>query len=198
MNHLIQPLTINMGLVAVLALSINLAGCSSMSQYTQDYQQARVNQQGITLSDAQAQQLADHFVLTFNKLGTPAFMPAAKELYADELFINDTLSQYRQKSTLLEHFKGMNEQVKRSSVKLVQVTHAGDVAYVHWHMSYDLKVLGKLKTMQSYGISELKQNSANQIIFQQDFWDPANGLYRVLPYVGGVYRWLLPFKQKNQ
>lgn len=165
--------------------------------YTQDYQQARVKHQGIPMDNAQAQQLAEHFVLTFNKLGTPAFMPAARDLYADELFINDTLSQYRQKSTLLEHFKGMNERVTQSTVRLIQVTHAGDVAYVHWHMSYDLKVFGKVKTMQSYGISELKQNSANQIIFQQDFWDPANGLFRNLPYVGGVYQWLLPFKQAN-
>lgn len=165
--------------------------------YTQDYQQARAQQQGLVLNNAQAQQLADQFIQTFNKLGTPAFMPSAKALYADELFINDTLSQYRQKSKLLDHFKGMNNRVSRSTVQLVQMTHAADVVYVHWHMTYDLKVFGRLKTMQSYGVSELKQNSKNQIIFQQDFWDPANGLYRVLPYVGGVYQWLLPFKQTS-
>lgn len=168
-----------------------------MSQYTQDYQQARASHQGVVLSDEQAQQMAAQFVQTFNKLGTPAFMPAVKALYAEEFFINDTLSQYQHKSTLLKHFEGMNERVVHSKVKLVQVTYAGDVAYVHWDMRYDLKIFGKVKSMHSYGISELKQNSDNQIIFQQDFWDPANGLYRALPYVGGLYQWVLPFKQSD-
>jgi hypothetical protein len=55
--------------------------------------------------------------------------------------------------------------------------------------------MGRVKSMDSYGISELKQNAAGQIIFQQDFWDPANGLYRALPYLGGFYQWVLPFKK---
>ena len=49
--------------------------------------------------------------------------------------------------------------------------------------------------MDSFGISEIKVNPNHQIIFQQDFWDPANGLYRSLPYVGGTYSWVLPFKK---
>ena len=62
-------------------------------------------------------------------------------------------------------------------------------------MAYDFEILGTHKKMASHGISEIKVNAAQQIIFQQDFWDPANGLYRSLPYVGGVYSWLLPFKK---
>jgi hypothetical protein len=194
----IKSLTTKVGLATVLALSLSLGGCSTMSQYTQDYQQARAQHQGVVLSEVQAQQLANRFVLTFNQLGTPTFLSAVKELYASEFFINDTLSQYRQKSSLLKHFEGMNKRVVDSKVTLVQVTYAGDVAYVHWDMRYDLKMFGTVRSMRSYGISELKQNSSNQIIFQQDFWDPANGLYRALPYVGGLYQWFLPFKRSDQ
>ena len=49
--------------------------------------------------------------------------------------------------------------------------------------------------MASYGISEIKINAKQQIIFQQDYWDPANGLYRSLPVFGGAYKWVLPFKK---
>ncbi len=59
------------------------------------------------------------------------------------------------------------------------------------------KMLGRTKTMASYGISQIKINEQQQIIFQQDFWDPANGLYRSLPVFGGVYKWILPFKKSN-
>lgn len=197
MNNSAQPIQTRLFLAVGLALIVSLGGCHSMPQYTQDYQQARASHQGVILSDAQAQQLAEKFVQTFNQLGTAAFMPAVKDLYASDFFINDTLSQYRQKSTLLTHFDGMNQRVVAAKVKLVQVTHAGDVAYVHWDMRYDLKIFGSVKSMHSFGISELKQNSDQQIIFQQDFWDPANGLFRALPFVGGLYQWLLPFKQSD-
>lgn len=179
----------------VLSAAFMLGGCNSMPQYTTDYQQARVQQQGVMLDEQRALQLANHFVDTFNKLGTAEFIPAAKTLYASQFFLNDTLSQYRSQSSILKHFEGMNKRVVYSRVTLVHVTHAGDIAYVHWHMRYDLKFMGRVKSMDSYGISELKQNAAGQIIFQQDFWDPANGLYRALPYLGGFYQWVLPFKK---
>lgn len=179
----------------VLSVAFILGGCNSMPQYTADYQQARVQQQGVTLDEQTALQLANRFVHTFNKLGSAEFIPAAKTLYAQQFFLNDTLSQYRNQSSILKHFEGMNKRVVRSEVTLVQVTHAGDIVYVHWYMRYDLKFMGRVKAMDSYGISELKQNAAGQIIFQQDFWDPANGLYRVLPYLGGFYQWVLPFKK---
>ena len=186
-----QPL---LALLLLLFLSGLGGGCSSMPQYTTDYKQARMQQQGMLLDEQSAGQLANRFVATFNKLGSPDFIPAAKKLYAQQFFLNDTLSQYRSQASILSHFEGMNQRVTRSKVQLVQVTYAADVAYVHWHMRYDLKFMGKVKSMDSYGISELKQNAAGQIIFQQDFWDPANGLFRALPYVGGFYQWILPFK----
>ncbi len=74
-------------------------------------------------------------------------------------------------------------------------THHQDTAYIHWYMSYDFKMLGRSKTMASYGISQIKINEQQKIIFQQDYWDPANGLYRSLPIFGGVYKWILPFKK---
>jgi hypothetical protein len=62
-------------------------------------------------------------------------------------------------------------------------------------MAYDFKIFGRSKTMASYGISEIKINSSSQIVFQQDYWDPANGLYRSLPYIGKGYSLVLPFKK---
>ncbi|ENV08546.1 hypothetical protein F966_03220 [Acinetobacter higginsii] len=62
-------------------------------------------------------------------------------------------------------------------------------------MTYDFKMFGRIKTMSSYGISQIKVNAEHLIIFQQDYWDPANGLYRSVPYIGAGYSLLLPFKK---
>lgn len=172
-----------------------LAGCKSIPSYSADYAQSRNGIQGIALDQAKAQDIGLRFTSAFNTLGTPEFVERAGSLYADQLFINDTLSQFSSRKKLLEHFQGMNQRVSNVTVSLLNTSYHQDSAYVHWHMAYDFKMFGTTRSMDSYGISEIKINENNKIIFQQDFWDPANGLYRSLPYVGGVYSWLLPFKK---
>ncbi|WP_418655404.1 nuclear transport factor 2 family protein [Acinetobacter guillouiae] len=183
--------------VIATALSLPLlllAGCKSIPSYSADYAQSRNSIQGIALDQAKAQNIGLRFTSAFNNLGTPEFVERAGSLYSDQLFINDTLSQFSSRQNLLEHFQGMNKRVSNVSVKLLNTSYHQDSAYVHWHMAYDFKMFGTTRSMDSYGISEIKIDSNNKIIFQQDFWDPANGLYRSLPYLGGVYSWLLPFK----
>lgn len=183
-------------MVATLSLPLLLlAGCKSIPSYSSDYAKSRNTIQGVALDDAKANEIGNRFTSTFNTLGTPAFIEKAGSMYEDQLFINDTLSQFSSRQNLVEHFKGMNKRVSNVSVKLLNTSYHQDSAYVHWHMAYDFKIFGTTRSMDSYGISEIKVNEDNKIIFQQDFWDPANGLYRSLPYVGGAYSWVLPFKK---
>ena len=174
-----------------------LSGCASIPSYSNDYAQARTATQGISMTPAKAQDIGVRFTTAFNTLGTPEFTNRASSLYADELFINDTLSQFNKRENLVEHFKGMNNRVSNVSVKLLNTSYFNDSAYVHWRMAYDFKIFGTTRSMESHGISEIKLNEQDQIVFQQDFWDPADGLFRSLPYAGGLYAWLLPFKKSE-
>ena len=180
--------------VSTLAL-FSLAACKHVPSYTADYQRANKQITGIALDDAKAQMIGNRFVEAFNSMGTADFVKNAAQLYADHLFINDTLSQFSSKKELVKHFEGMNEHVSNVNVKLISATYQKDSAYIHWYMAYDFKMIGRSKTMASYGISEIKINSSSQIVFQQDYWDPANGLYRSLPYIGKGYSLVLPFKK---
>jgi hypothetical protein len=174
---------------------LSLTACKSLPSYTSDYSQADQNIKGITFNDEQAQQIGSRFIDAFNALGTANFVAQASSLYADQLYINDTLSQFSNKQDLIKHFDGMNNRVSNVNVKLISATYHEDSAYIHWYMAYDFKMFGRTKSMTSYGISEVKINQNQQIIFQQDYWDPANGLYRSLPVFGGAYKWVLPFKK---
>ena len=93
------------------------------------------------------------------------------------------------------HFEGMNQTVSDALVVIQHALLAGDSVFIHWKMTYTLKMFGSKKTMSSYGISQVKVNDKDKIIFQQDYWDPSNGLFRQLPVIGGIYRLLLPLKQ---
>ncbi|MEJ2900226.1 nuclear transport factor 2 family protein [Acinetobacter sp. NS-4] len=185
-------------MAAALSLPLlSLTGCQSVPSYSADYAKSRSAVQGVALDEAKALDIGTRFTSAFNTLGTPAFVERAGSLYADPLFINDTLSQFSSRQNLVQHFQGMNKRVSNVSVKLLNTSYHQDSAYVHWHMAYDFKMFGTTRSMDSFGISEIKVNQNNKIIFQQDFWDPANGLYRSLPYVGGAYSWVLPFKKSQ-
>ncbi|ENX34629.1 hypothetical protein F889_01917 [Acinetobacter colistiniresistens] len=180
--------------VSTLAL-LSLVSCKSIPSYSTDFDKANQQISGIILNDQQAQLVGQRFVAAFNTMGTIDFVQNTSRLYADHLYINDTLSQFSTKNELIKHFEGMNKRVSNVTVKLMSATHTDDSAYIHWHMVYDFKMFGRIKTMSSYGISQIKINNKGLIIFQQDYWDPANGLYRSLPYVGNAYSLLLPFKK---
>jgi len=181
--------------LAVLAMlgGATVSGCHSMTSYTATYEQQSKAIQGVTLDQAMGDAVAQRFVTTFSMMGTPEFLPAAQALFAEDgLYINDTLTLYTNDKQLAKHMQGMNDSIKAAHVELVHDWVAGDSVYVHWRMSYTLHVLGVDRPMASFGISQLKVNAAGKIIFQQDYWDSNNGLYRQLPRIGWLYRWLLP------
>lgn len=103
--------------------SLTLFGCKSTESYSIDYTAANTEKIGIALTDQQAEQVAQQFVATFNQLGTAAFLGKADKLYADSLYINDTLSQFSSKPELMKHFQGMNARVSQVDVRLISVTH---------------------------------------------------------------------------
>lgn len=178
------------------AVGLGLTGCHSIdTSYTTAYERGDQQIHGVVLTQAMADALAGRFVNTFNHIGQPDFMQLTRDLFANDLYANDTLSIYYHYSDMIEHFQGMDQSVTHSHVELKHAFVADDSVYVHWKMNYTLKVLGREKAMSSFGISQLKMNAQGKIIFQQDYWDSNNGLYRQLPIIGGVYRWLLPIKQ---
>lgn len=190
-----------MSLVKKLAIpllaAVSLAGCQSIPSTTGNYTQAKSQIQGVTMNNELATKVGNRFVETFNYLGQPDFVSRASGMFAEQFYVNDTLAEYRKKSDLVKHFEGMNKHVSNSKVTLVSATYHQDAAYIHWHMAYDFKLFGATKRMDSYGITEIKVNENEQIVFQQDYWDPSNGFYRHLPYVGGFYSWLLPLKKSS-
>lgn len=173
-----------------------LGGCQATPSYSSDYGNTRQQVTGIPLNQEKADAIGQRFTQTFNRLGSDQFLTDAQAMYAEQLFINDTLSQFYQRSALLDHFRGMNARLSNVDVRLLNTSYSNDSAYVHWRMAYDLRMFGTTRSMASYGISEMKVNQDGKIIFQQDFWDPADGLYRSLPYFGGIYSWVLPFKKQ--
>ncbi len=128
-----------------------LAGCKSIPSYSALITpNPETSIQGIALDQAKA--LGYRHSASLRPLIPWAHRNSWKEpdqLYADQLFINDTLSQFSSRQNLLEHFQGMNKRVSKVSVKLLNASYHQDSAYVHWHMAYDFKMFGTTRSMDS-------------------------------------------------
>ncbi len=181
------------GVMVVWAL-LSTTGCSlGPTSYTALYEVQVSAVQGVTPAPEAAEALAHDFIDTFGRMGSKDFLPALDGLFADgDIYVNDTLSVYRDYTPLRAHLAGINQSVHAARVSLVNYWIEGDSVFVHWRMSYTLAVLGVRSDLTSHGISQLKMNQAGRIIFQQDYWDGNNGLYRQLPVVGWFYRLILP------
>lgn len=183
---------------AVLGLCalLGLAGCGQDEvSYTMRYERQARDARAVTLDVVAADALAQRFVTTFAHLGQPDFMVAVEQLFSPDLvYVNDVLSQYQRVDQVRAHLAGMSAAVSDARVDKVASWQQGDSVYVHWRMEYTLHVLGSSRRMASHGISQLKADARGRIVFQQDFWDSNNGLYRQLPVAGWLYRWLLPLK----
>ena len=186
------PGRVVLGLCALLGL----AGCGQQeTSYTAEYERQAEGVRAATLDAAGADALAQGFVTTFARLGQPDFMTAADRLFSPDLvYVNDVLSHYHRFDAVRAHLAEMSGAVSDARVDKVASWQQGDSVYVHWRMEYTLHVQGSSRRMASHGISQLKADAAGRIVFQQDFWDSNNGLYRQLPVAGWLYRWLLPFK----
>src|SRR5690606_35394247 len=109
-----------------------LSGCKSIPSYSGDYDNYTDKDEGTPLDQSKDQDICIRSTSTFFTLGTPAFIERAGSLYADQLFINDPLSQFSSRQNLLQHFQGMNKRVSNVNVKLLNTSYYQDSAYVHW------------------------------------------------------------------
>lgn len=165
-----------------------------VTSYTPQYVDAVKTVSGQAISDANLTALVQRFVNTFNAFGTTEITEMVDALYADDLYFNDTLGVFSNKSELRDYFESLSEKVDNFSVNIVNSHAVGSDIYIHWEMQYNLKFYGSVETMHSFGISQLRVNAENEVIFHQDFWDANNGLYRQLPYASKLYKRLVPVK----
>ena len=63
----------------------------------------------------------------------------------------------------------------------------GEDVYLRWTMNVNLKRDKPDRVDRAIGMSHLRFNDEGKVIFQQDYWDPTDVLYRRIP----VANWLI-------
>ncbi|MEX1199917.1 MAG: nuclear transport factor 2 family protein [Methylophaga sp.] len=169
-------------LVILLVLPVlhACAGGANKSAYYAAYQQS--------LNDTEAAKVSDQTVMAFGEifanLQNDELTNIVNEVYADNLYFNDTFRTIRDKETLANYLQETGKTVESLEVTINDIARSGNEVYVRWSMNMQFSVLGKVINSDSVGMTHLQFNDAGEIILHQDFWDGADAFYQHLPVIG--------------
>jgi hypothetical protein len=114
---------------------------------------------------------------------------AIGQVYADDLFFNDTLKTMHSGAAVEEHLLATARMLDSGTVTChseMRDNH-GDY-YLRWEMSYAGPKLNGGQAIVTVGMTQLRFDEAGQVIFHQDFWDSSSGVFEHIPFVGGQVR----------
>jgi len=102
----------------------------------------------------------ERFATTYADLTHPELAQRIDQVYAPDLFFNDTVHTFTDRATLKEYMQKTGSNLHTSQVEIHQVLRDGSDVFVRW----------------------------TQVVVHQDYWDSAGALYAHLPIVGAVLR----------
>ncbi len=172
------------------ALAAILPACSSGPvDFTREYEGALSARPGVALPDASAGRRAvAGFAALYADLSPDNVRARVRSVYADNAWFNDTIATETGIDTI-EHYllkTAQGSQSVRATVEDVAVS--GSDCYVRWRMEVRTKNLASGRTIATKGMSQLRFDADGKIVFHQDFWNPAAGIYQHLPFLGPAIR----------
>lgn len=109
--------------------------------------------------------------------------------YADNVYFNDTLKSLRGIEALRHYLKDSAGAVDECRVGILETTRtAHDEHLVRWTMMIRFKRFKRGIDTHSIGVSHLRFNAQGRVVYHQDYWNAADGLYQHVPVLGGAIR----------
>ena len=124
------------------------------------------------------------FTDLFADLSAPRIRERARDVYAPDVFFNDTLKTVRGIDALEAYLVDSAEAVESCHVEVEDVAASGANYYVRWVMDIRFKRFAKGQTTRSIGMSHLRFDAEGKIVLHQDYWDSASGLFEHIPLLG--------------
>jgi len=128
------------------------------------------------------------FVNGYGNLAHDDLRARIEELYADDLYFNDTIHTYTDLDDLVAYLGKTGDALDESKVEVKQIMREGSDVFVRWSMDFKLRVIGREIHSRSIGMTHLRFDERGKVLVHQDFWDSGHALYAQLPIVGFFIR----------
>ncbi len=135
-------------------------------------------------SDDEAQALA-RFASFFSNLAPDRVQALLAQTYAADVYFNDTLKAIQGLDALGPYLNDSAEGAEECRVDVHETTRtANDEHLVRWSMMIRFKKLKRGVDTWSIGMSHLRFDAQGRVVYQQDYWNAADGLYQHIPLLG--------------
>lgn len=175
----------------IVLLLFAATGCASRadgpSGYSHLYEQAVRERAG---SPQVSEQAVARFIALYSPIDADHIEAHIEEVYAEDIYFNDTLATIYQRPALKTHLLKTAERLDYMSLEIQNRWQQGENVFLQWIMETRFTILGSERDVRTIGISQLRFDDQGRVIFHQDFWDSSQGLDQQLPIVGGFSRWL--------
>jgi limonene-1,2-epoxide hydrolase len=183
--------------MATAAAALLLTGCSAAPRGTTQESwlgyldtERRLKAQGTALElDSETEQRAiDRFQALLSDFKAPDFRSRIREVYADEVFFNDTLKTLHGVDAVERHLIATADALESGTVEFVDTVSADGDYYFRWVMMVRFKRVARGEEKQSVGMTHVRFDPEGKVLLHQDFWDSAGGLFEHTPVLGWMLR----------
>jgi hypothetical protein len=137
-------------------------------------------------SEAEAQAMA-RFASFFSSFAPDRVQTLLAETYGPDVYFNDTLKAVRGLEALGHYLKESAEAVEDCRVQIHETTRTGnDEHLVRWSMMIRFRKLRRGVDTWTIGMSHLRFDAQGRVVYHQDYWNAADGLFQHIPLLGSA------------
>lgn len=174
----------HINLLSVLLLCGLLAGCGNGEErdFTRAYLDALERYPGAPVEPA----WLDRFVGAYGDFNGAALRQRINDIYAPELYFNDTLKTMQARSSLVDYLGHTAERLESMELSVLDRHYSGRDAYLRWTMRTRFQAGWKEVDTTTLGMTHLRFNDQGRVVLHQDFWDSRQGVFQHIPVLGGL------------
>jgi hypothetical protein len=137
---------------------------------------------------AEEHRTIESFQALLSDFKAPDFGRRVPEVYAEDVFFNDTLKTVRGVSEVQEYLTATAEAIDKGTVEFLDVVSDNGNYYFRWAMTIRFKRFAQDEDKRSVGMTHVRFDSAGKVVLHQDFWDSTGGLFEHVPALGWMLR----------
>lgn len=130
----------------------------------------------------------DRFTDLLGDFKAPGFEHRIEEVYADELFFNDTLKTLHSAEAVARYLAESADALDSGDVEFLDLVSSNGNYYFRWRMDLRFKKLAKGRTTVTNGMTHIRFDADGKVVLHQDFWDSSAGLFEHIPGLGWMIR----------
>lgn len=135
-------------------------------------------------SVAESQALA-RFAQFFSSFAPDRVDKLVPQTYAADVYFNDTLKAIEGREALSHYLRESAEAVDECRVEIHETTRtANDEHLVRWSMMIRFKKFRRGVDTWTVGMSHLRFDAEGRVVYHQDYWNAADGLFQHIPVLG--------------